>query len=136
MCVCLCFQSAKWITEVDDSVDILSQVSDIERVKVLLVVKAANKVSCAVKSAFIRGWLSHRLREEAGGSCRLACDSFMSCMYVYMYVCMYVCMYLCMHVCMYVAMAENSIQRPGFNMPDWAFCFLHGASMGEGNQGL
>lgn len=51
--MCVCFQSPEGSIAADDSVDILSQVSDIVRLKLLLAVKAANKVSRAVKGAFI-----------------------------------------------------------------------------------
>lgn len=69
--------------QVGNMVDILSQVSDIVRPKLLLEVKAANKVGRAIKRAFSRedGWLSQWAEsgaEEAGGSCKSARDGFMS----------------------------------------------------------
>lgn len=51
--MCVCFQSPEGSIVADDSVDILSQVSDIVRLKLLLEIKAANKVNCALKGAFI-----------------------------------------------------------------------------------
>lgn len=54
--------------QVDDTVDILSQVSDIVRLKLLLEVKAANKVGCAIKRAFsTEGWLTVSRAGSAGG---------------------------------------------------------------------
>lgn len=51
--MCVCFQSPEGSIGADGSVDVLAQVSDIVRLKLLLEVKAANKMSCEVKGAFI-----------------------------------------------------------------------------------
>lgn len=79
--MCTLGRSPAGSLQVDDTVDILSQASDVVRPKLLLEVKAANKVGCAIKRAFsTEGWLAVSQAGSTGrvDSCESANDGFTS----------------------------------------------------------
>ena len=102
LCVCMYTlgKNPAGSLQVDDTVDILSQVSDIVRPKLLLEVKAANKVGCSINRAFsTEGWLTVSRAGSAGrvDSCESANDGFVS--------------------IFFAASVVNVIQRHCFNAP-------------------
>lgn len=107
VCVRALCRNPEGSTQVGDMRDILSQVSDIVRLKLLLEVKAANKVGCAIKGHSARRMANRlsRLREEEGLT---AASLLMMALRAF-----------------FAAGVVNVIQRGhGFNMPNPALCFL------------